>query len=381
MSEVGGQPLQRVKVCCFCERWESGGIESFLTNVLQRIDLKQFQVDIVASSIGKSVFTERLQKCGVRFWELSGNQRKLVQNYRLFCCLLRRERYDIVHLNIFHGLSLYYAVLAKRLGVPVRIAHSHNTGLQKSRTLPAKLLIHKAAKTLYTNAATDLWACSGAAAEFLFSKKLLAEKSCRFIPNGIDTARFRFESKVREAVRKNLGLKEKLVIGNVGRLCYQKNQTFLLDILLEVQKQKKESCLLLVGEGEERNALEAKAKHLGIADSVIFCGVSTKPEHLLWAMDVFVFPSWFEGLGIVAVEAQAAGLRTIVSEAVPEEAFVTPNIKRASVGRKAEYWAKMILDADDCMRPREIYASVVRSAGFEIADVAQKIEAYFQKEV
>ena len=230
------RPDRKIKVCCFCESWESGGIESFLNNVITHLDPQKIQVDIVASCLKQSIFTGSLQRIGVRFFELSGDQRKFVQNHCLFWNLIQKERYDVVHLNVFHGLSLYYARLAKKAGIPIRIAHSHNTALRMSLTRPVKQLIHEFAKRSYSGDVTDIWACSEAAAEFLFHKKVLMKKGFLFIPNGIETERFRFDAEARVSLRRELGLEDRFVIGNVGRLCYQKNQEFLLDIFVEVKK-------------------------------------------------------------------------------------------------------------------------------------------------
>ena len=121
--------MQKIKICCFCETWESGGIESFLSNILQYINLEEIQVDIVVSCLKKSIFTEPLKQKGIRFFELSGSQRNFLKNHYMFMKLLRKENYNAVHLHIFHGLSLYYVCLAQKAGIPVRIAHSHNTCL------------------------------------------------------------------------------------------------------------------------------------------------------------------------------------------------------------------------------------------------------------
>ena len=198
--------MEKIKVCCFCERWESGGIESFLSNVIHRLDLERVQVDIAAACLAGSVFTEPLQRLGVRFFELSGRQRSLVKNHRQFLALLRRERYHVVHLNLFQGLALAYAGTARRAGVPVRIAHSHNTGLRKSGTRPLKLLVHNMAKYIFAREATAFWACSREAAGFLFPKGALNRRGYRFIPNGIEVERFRFDPAVREQVRGELGV-------------------------------------------------------------------------------------------------------------------------------------------------------------------------------
>lgn len=369
---------RKVKVCCFCERWESGGIESFLTNIMQHLDMERFQVDIVSACMKQSVFTQPLQGLGVRFFELSGKQRQLIGNYRRFFALLQQERYDVVHFNLFHGLSLVYAGIAKQVGVPMRIAHSHNTALRESAARPLKQWIHHIAKGSFAQDATDLWACSAAAAEFLFPKRVLAPKGYRFIPNGIETGRFRFDPKVREQVRAELGLEGKFVIGNVGRLCSQKNQDFLLDVFAQVKRQRPESCLLLVGEGELLEELKGKAGRLGITSSVIFYGVTPHVERLLWAMDVFAFPSRFEGLGIAAVEAQAAGLPTVCSEYVPDEAKMTGWARTVALSDGTHIWARGLLGQIRIDRVNAMQA--VRDSGFDVIDVAAGIEAAWGKE-
>lgn len=370
--------MQSTKVCCFCERWESGGIESFLYNVLLHMDAHAVQVDIVTAELAESIFTGPLRQRGVRFIELSGSQHALRKNHWLFSQLLRMERYDVVHLNAFHGLSLYYAYLAKQAGVPVRIAHSHNTALRRSFTRSLKMLIHHAAKALYTSSATDLWACSKPAAEFLFAKQQLVSRGFQFIPNGIDIKRFCFDKTVRESVRKDLGLHDKFVIGHVGRLCYQKNQDFLLEIFAEMIRQKPESRLLLVGKGDAEEELRQKAVMLGIAHAVIFYGESSHVEQLLWAMDVFVFPSRFEGLGIVAVEAQAAGLPVLASEHIPVEARITQQFQTLPLSAGVAQWTERLLKLSHINAFYTEAVERVQRAGFNIKDVAQRMEDFFR---
>lgn len=368
--------VEKIKVCCFCEKWESGGIESFLNNVIQRLDQERFQVDIAASCLAESVFTMPLKNRGVRFFDLSGNQRDLVQNHRKFFELLRRERYHVVHLNLFQGLSLAYAETAKRAGVPVRIAHSHNTGLRKSGTRPLKLLVHNMAKYIFAREATAFWACSREAAGFLFPKGALNRRGYRFIPNGIEVERFRFDPAVREQVRAELGIEGQFVIGHVGRLCDQKNQDFLLEVFAQVKRRRPESRLLLVGEGELLGRLKEKAGELDVAESVIFYGPASRVERLLWAMDVFAFPSRFEGLGIAAVEAQAAGTPVAASEFVPDEACAGPIFRRLSLDAGTYAWADALLGA---CRPadRASCADRVKEAGFDISGVARQLEGCF----
>ncbi len=356
------------RVCCLCESWASGGIESFLCNVLTRLDMTALEVDIVAVQMDDSVFSEKLKARGVRFYELSGSTRKVLKNHRLFRALLRERHYDVLHLNAFQGLSLAYLRIAKEKGVPMRIAHSHNTALRRSMTRSVKLAIHSWAKEQYTRDATALWACSKDAATFLFSARELDRHGFQFIPNGIDVEHFRFDPAARETVRHELGLDGKFVIGHVGRLCYQKNQSFLLNMLAEALKRRPESMLLLTGEGEDRPMLEAKARELCIADRVLFAGVSEHIERLYWAMDVFAFPSLFEGFGSAVIEARAAGLPVVCSEHVPREARIAGC---RLLPLDAGVWAEELAKTHD--RSPE-GADAVREAGFGIQTVAGMIE-------
>lgn len=361
------------RICCFCETWGSGGIESFLNNVLLHMDFSEMEVDIVAACIKESVFTSGLKEKGVRFIELSGCTLNLPKNHKMFQKLLKERQYEVVHFNLFQGFSLSYVHQAKLAGIPVRIAHSHNAQLRKCSTRWLKMIFHFLGRALFAKDATALWACSGIAAAFLFPAKLLKERSYSVIPNGIDTEQFRFKNAEREKTRAHLGLSNSFVIGNVGRLCYQKNQEFLLELLAELLKMCPKSKLLLVGTGEDEASLREKAVHLGIQESVIFYGLSNHVEELLWCMDMFVFPSRFEGLGIAVVEAQAAGLPTLCSDLIPKEALVTSLARSIPLECGTRKWAEILLRLD-WPGERMLAAQQVRSAGFDVHEVAETIE-------
>lgn len=364
------------RICCFCERWESGGIESFLCNVLLRMDLSSIEVDIVAAQIGSSLFTASLKEHGVHFYELSGRQNDIFRNYSIFRKLLEKRRYDVVHLNLFHGLSLAYARIASQAGVPVRIAHSHNTALRKSYTRKLKMCLHEWGKNRYGIDCTEQWACAEAAARFLFPEVLLRERRFQLIPNGVDADRFCFEENIREQVRKEAGLEGALVAGSIGRLCYQKNQSFLLDIFHELLLREPNSRLLLVGEGDMERELRQKAEKLGIDRRVVFYGPAHHVEWLLWAMDVFVMPSRFEGLPVTSIEAQASGIPCLFSDAITQECHVGGRTRFLSLSVPASVWADAILQERNCGNRRE-GALAVRQAGFDVADVAHWIEQFY----
>lgn len=364
-------------ICIVCETWESGGIEGFLCNVLLHMDRRGLRIDIVAVKLLESVFTEPLTEAGVRFIELSGDLYRLCANYRLFRQLLREEKYDVVHLNAFQGMSLNYLKLAAEEGVPVRIAHSHNTALRRSSTRGIKLLIHTACKRLFVKYPTEYWACSARAAQFLFPPHIKSSRRFQIIKNGVDIERFRRNQTEREQVRSSLGIKKgQLVIGHVGRLCYQKNQSFLIDIFAEIKKRCAGCVLLLVGDGKDKQTLETQVERLGLQGQAIFYGTTDQIEKLFWAMDVFVFPSHFEGFGIVLMEAQAAGLPVICSDRIPEEARFLPSTVAMPLESGTEKWAEQILHI-----PKNIpdQAEYIRKAGFSVSDAACRIrECYVQ---
>ena len=360
--------MRKRKICCFCERWASGGIESFLCNSLGRMDLSKLEVEIVAARLERNDLSAKLEAMGIRFTQLSGDLRNLAANQRLFRDLLRQRQYDVVHLNLYQGLSLYYGRIARQAGVPVRIAHSHNENLRKSPARWLKMLLHRLGRRWFTDDATALWACSKAAASFLFGSR----KDFTFIPNGIDTERFRFNKDIRQTLRREMGLENCLVLGHVGRLCPQKNQRFLLEVFANLVPTHPNSRLLLVGDGEDRDALEKRAAQLGIENRVIFYGRSDQVERLLWVMDIFLLPSLFEGLPVAAVEAQAAGLPVLCAKNLSKEVKLTEHLRFFPLENGAAAWAAEVLTMN--AQNREENAEIVQKAGFESRFVAQRIE-------
>lgn len=366
-------------VCILTERWANGGIESFLSNVLTHMNLTFLSIDIVAVRIEQSIFTEQLTAHGIQFYELSGNRNHVKENCEQFNKILIKRKYDVIHVNAFHAGALFFLYLAKKRDIKIRIAHSHNTAFHKARFGWLKRAIHACSKALFTSSATDIWACSKAAAEFMFYNSKRNPLSYSIIPNGLDTEKFRFSKNVRDRIRKNLGIEDQILVGHIGRLCYQKNQVFLLSVFAELIKTCPNSRLILVGDGEDRIKLEQQAIELKIKDKVIFLGMTCYIEQILWAMDVFVFPSLFEGLGMVAIEAQSAGLPVICSDQVPIEACVLPSVRRLSLSSGLDKWAKAIEDSCAIMFCRESSVPIIQKSGFDIADVVKQVEQTYLK--
>lgn len=360
---------KEMKVCCFCEKWGSGGIESFLVNAYEHMDRSQVSIEIVTMKQESSFFLQRLKNLNILLIPLSTSVRSLFYNHACFRRLLKEKNYDAVHLNIYHGLSLLYAWDAKRAGVPVRIAHAHGSSLRKSFLRPVKLLLHEISKHLFSSSCTKKIACSTQAAEFLFSK----QTEVQIISNGIDISRF-WSEKPRDT--KLLPEYEgRLILCTVGRLCSEKNQTFLLDVMSELVKQRPDVLLVLVGEGELRQNLMEKAKQLKLTPNVLFYGVSHDIPFLLMEANVFVLPSLFEGLGIAAIEAQASGMPTLCSDGVPLEAIPTPLGMRLPLEAGPKAWADKIMELS--LQSRMDVRKNLIDAGYSIETVASQIKRLY----
>lgn len=358
--------MERRRVCCFCEIWENGGIEAFLAGILTQMDLTSLQVDIVATQLEENSLTESLRQRGVRFVPLSGNTRNLPKNARMFRKIIRDRQYDVLHLNLYQGLSLFYARIARQEGIPIRIAHSHNSDLRPSPGRSLKLLLHRMGRLFFEPDVTHRWACSHPAGEFLFAKPF------RMIPNGIQTEDFAFDPTVRQKIRRNLDVRDQILLGNAGRLCTQKNQRFLLDVLARLPKN---YVLALAGEGEDRQMLEKRIEQLGLRDRVMLLGHCRQVPALMQGMDLYLLPSLFEGFPLSAIEAQAAGLPILCADTLSREINITDRVEFLPL--EAALWAQRIQEIP--LTRQKDAQGVLARAGFSRQAVAKEIENTYRE--
>lgn len=358
------------KVCCFTESFELGGIESLITSILSRLDTEEFEVDVVSAKFSENKYSKTLRALGVNFIELSGKLRS-PENFSLFKRLLKEKKYDVAHFNIFHGLALKYVKIAKNEGIDVRIVHAHGAGLRKSKLRFLKLFLHRFCSSIYKNAPTHRIACSENAAKFLYG-----DIPAQIIKNGIRTEEFKFSDEARHNMRKSLGFFDEILITHIGRMSDEKNHTFVLDTFKLYHNINRNSYLALAGDGPLREEYESYAKKLNIYERVKFLGNINNAPDLLSASDVFIFPSIVEGLGIAAVEAQASGLFTICSEALPREAKITDRFISLPI-TDASIWAEKISNLPSADK-RESYAEVVKNSGFDISDTANEVSKLYR---
>ena len=367
----------KIKVLLYSERWTSGGIESFIMNLYRNLDREKIEADILTSQDESDIYDEEIKKIGGNKYvtlEKKYNSPiiRTLKNLIQFKKTIKNKEYDIIHLNICHGVAMIYSYIAKKNGIRFVIVHSHNTDIgQKQKKL--KKLGHDICKILFEKYADEYFACSDLAAKWLFTPKLLKSGKVKIINNAIDVDRFIFNEEERKKVRNELNVDDKFVIGNIGRFSEQKNHGFLIDIFKEINNKNKNSVLLLVGEGELRQEIEDKVYELGLKENVIFYGLAKDVPKLLWAMDAFVLPSLYEGKPFVGIETQTAALKSYLSDTITKTLKFTEYIEYIKLDSTPNEWANEIL-TNGANYKRINMREIVKENGYDIKEVTKNIE-------
>jgi glycosyltransferase involved in cell wall biosynthesis len=315
-------------------------------HVLRHIDREQFQLDFLVHTPEPCAYDNEVRALGGRILPCLGYTRpwNYARNFRRV--IAANGPYDIVHSHVHH-YNGYTLRLAKQAGVPGRIAHSHiDASVQDMSPSTLRWTYLTTARRWIRRFATLGLAASGKAAEALFGPTWQSGLPCRMLYCGIDLAPFQTEKD--SSIREGLQLPpDAFVIGHVGRFDEQKNHIFLLDIFRKVADANPRARLLLIGDGPLRPSIERRATVLGLTQHVVFAGLRTDvPRVLLGAVDVFVMPSLYEGLPLAGIEAQAAGLPCVVSDAITRELDVLPQmIRRLPLSTPASVWADSVLAA------------------------------------
>lgn len=359
-------PIRILHIVSFMQR---GGLETLIMNCYRNIDREKMQFDFIVHRDFRADYDDEIEALGGRIYRLPrlnpfspGYKKALLDFFR------SHPEYKIVHCHL-DCMSALPLAAAKACGVPVRIAHGHNSNQDKDWKYPLKrLFMRKIPAT-----ATHFFACSEEAGAWMFPGQPVT-----VINNGIESDRFAYDPAVREAVRTELMLDDSLTLGHVGRFMPQKNHEFLIDIFAAVHAVDPAARLLLVGTGDLEGQIHQKVSRLGLDEAVQFLGVRSDVNRILQAVDVFLLPSLYEGLGMAAVEAQAAGLPCIVSDEVPRLCDMTGHVSFLPLDAKPEQWAEAVLKA--VRLPRESQKEKIAAAGFDIQSTAQWLsDFYFEK--
>ena len=341
-----------------------GGLETMLMNYYRHINRDKVQFDFLVHRDFEADYDAEICELGGKIYHIS----RLIpwsHSYREKLKRFFREHpeYKIVHVHQ-DCLSSVALQCAKECGVPVRIAHSHNNAQDKNLKYLVKLYYMRK----IPNYATDLFACSKSAGKWMFSGKPF-----QVMRNAIDISKYKYSPAIAQKVRKQFNIENKIVIGHVGRFDPQKNHEFLIDIFAECAKKNLDVILMLVGDGDGKKKIEAKVNKFGISEKVIFTGVRSDVNELMQAMDVFVFPSLYEGLPVTLIEAQSAGLPCVISDHISEECIVTSNlVSIMKLSDSAAGWAECILKKTNIAR--EDASIAIQKAGYDIEIATYELE-------
>lgn len=347
-----------------------GGLETMLMNYYRKLDKTKIQFDFIVHRDERGDYDDEIEQLGGRIYRLSnikpGSYRKYFAELDDF--FKTHQEYKVVHSHINEN-SGFVLRAAKKYGVKCRIAHSHLADLKLDYKYPFRLY----GRHYLVPNANYFYACSKQAGEWLFRDKVPASQ-IKVMPNAVDLNEFSFDIDIRESMRESLDLTDKLVIGHVGRFNPQKNHDFLIDIFYEVQKINEDAVLLLIGEGYLFHKIKEKVEQLGINNKVRFLGLRRDIKALMQAMDLFLFPSLFEGLPVVLVEAQAAGLRCITSTGVTAEANLTGDVEFINLDQSPIEWAQCILSKDN---KRHDYKDILTAKGYNSEESVQALSKFY----
>ena len=354
----------------------NNGVYRYIFNHMRYIDLEKYQFSFLTKNPLGLQKTKEYQQYSFPIQAFCNVERDNPDGLRSEIIRILSEGYDVIHLHTSIWRGFLIEQIATEMKLPRIIVHSHSSGIDEKdekvrEELLAKHNYYK--KEFCMEYATDVCACSRLAGDWLFGEQIPRE-AIRILPNAIEIKKYHFRPQVRQKKRSEMGVEGRIVLGNVGRYCYQKNQKFLVKAFAKAQRKNPALFLLLMGEGELLLELKALAKKLEIEKDVCFLGWQEHVEEYLQAMDVFCLPSVFEGLAISAVEAQAAGLPCLLSDTIDRESAVTDLVEFFPL--EEEIWAERLMLCTDHFS-RERRDEEMAKKGYDIRMAAGRLERFY----
>lgn len=349
-----------------------GGAEKVCRDIGLYADPAEYETHYIIFDEDIGDFGREVTEKGCKIFKLREPSENYGEYFRELKSIMAKYPYTAVHAHTMFSIG-WVMLAAKQMKIPVRVSHAHSAlidgnGLVKSvyETLMRRLIL---------SCATDLVACGEKAGIRLYGEKAYKKRG-NLILNGIDTAAFAFCDTKRNEIRERYGLTDKFVLGHTGRLAEVKNQAFILELMPLILKKRSNAVLMLIGDGDDRVKLSEKAKELKISDKVIFVGNTTNVQDYLSAMDIFVFPSLYEGLPLSILEVQANGLPCIISDTVPPDVFLTDLIHPLSLGDTKEKWVDKILSAQRIFG--KDYSQELKNSGFDLNTAMEKVYRIYE---
>lgn len=368
--QMKGKPLRVLQVVGKMCR---AGAETLLMNLYRSIDREHIQFDFLTHRQEQGDYDEEIMALGGKIYRLCPMSVKNSLKYGRMLQKFFQEHpdYRIIHSHLDAMSSLPLAA-AKRAGVPVRIAHSHNTDFPRDMRYPMRLV----AQGLIPLSATHYFACSKESARFLFPKRIFQEGNYTVLKNAIVLENFVYLEEKRRQMREKLGFGEStFIIGHVGRFSKQKNHRKLLQVFSVLHKQCPDSVLILAGQGELWEEIRGLCAQLELEKAIWFLGVRDDIESLMQAFDLFLLPSLYEGFPVVGVEAQAAGLPCLFSNSIKKDIALTSGVEFLPLRASDEIWAQRALALRG--KPRRDNLKILRAKGFDIAQQAEQMMEFY----
>lgn len=345
----------------YSEAWGRGGIETFIKNVFPDLISHGFTVEIMTTWSWSGIDEPVVDCSGLRrtcvFRGYRPNQlKRLLCGLRVWRSMIKTGSYDAVWINTMNGTGFLYSAIAHHYGVSARVVHSHNSdvgdGMKRLKRAAGKFC-----SFIFGWSSTLNVACSAEAGNYLFGSR-----PYQVIPNGIDIERFQFSSICRNEIRRQLNVQEhEQLIGNIGRICQQKNPLFQVEVFAEYKRLNPKAKYLMLGRGDMKEEVIALASKLGVAEDLMIRDSVDDPAPYYSALDALLMPSLYEGFGFVKIEAQCASLPILCTEGLPEESDITDLVKTCTLSAAPRVWA------------RHLYDLVVRTNGERSADYASEV--------
>lgn len=351
-----------------------GGVETVIMNYYRNIDKEKIQCDFLYNT-EDIAYKEEIRRLGGKTYKITPrgkNFKKYKEDMKNFFKEHANE-YSAIWVNLCILCNIDWLKYAKKYGIKTRIVHSHNS---QNMTNKFKNILHHINKRFLKKYATDFWACSEEAGKWFYNEKIINSPDFKIINNAIDIEDYKFNERIREKYRKNLKVEEKIVIGHIGRFHFQKNHEFLINVFENMYKKNNDVHLLLIGTGEDEEKIKQIVKNKKIEKNVDFLGMRKDIKNLLQTMDIFIFPSLFEGFPLTLLEVQANGIDSYVAqEGVPKDIKMSENLEFLSLNDSAEKWADIILSKE---HKRIDNTESIKEHGYDIKEETRKIENFFE---
>lgn len=366
-----------IRILHITEMLSAAGIESFIMNIYRRIDRTSVQFDFLVLRNELEFYDDEIKALGgKKYWIQSTKHNTLLRIFdeaNQIENFLNRHSYNIVHVHYTTPLRAPYLKAIARAGVNTRIYHSHSAYVSGKNIV--KLLIYEIMRKQITKWATDYLACSQAAAEWIYEKKLIKNNKTRVVYNGIDTSKFSYDKKNRELIRSKYRIENQFILIHTGRFEEQKNHIFVIKVFNELKKSCPEAKLMLLGSGKLLNEIKLEVKKLGIDNDVLFLGVKSDVFRYLSAADCYIMPSLYEGLPVAAVEAECSGLPCLFSTNITKEVALIDEIAFLSLEASIEDWVDQILKFRKIIRCDK--SELIKQKGYDIQTVADEMQHFY----